>query len=395
MKKNKFSFGLLIDLVIVFLFIEPIIVLGVNSQILSALYFISVYFLVKRRFYLDEKIIMFSFLVILISFLVFIWHQNINSYAVVLFRMITAVIIAHYLVLKYKGYNSLIIVSYSSLVHVVIILLQILLPGFKNVWFMVVQNTSAINLGQYTLSEVLIRSNGANGFLYADNGIIFCISAVILTFFSNKSSIVNKIVLVCGGLISGRSSFIVLIPFVYFEFYKKKIIYKFIFLVSIFVCLVTAMFYMSQFFPNYFKWISEPILNFIDGKSLSQSSDSTFRRHLFFFSDVYHNIIGYGIFSMDNSQYFSKALFPSDSGYMRLLTSGGLFQLGGYICSILYLYLITLKNTITTKTKKLFIFSLFYYSVVFLFSLKSQFIYSNFNFLMIFILYLLSRIKGK
>ncbi len=191
---------------------------------------------------------MFSFLVILISFLVFIWHQNINSYAVVLFRMITAVIIAHYLVLKYKGYNSLIIVSYSSLVHVVIILLQILLPGFKNVWFMVVQNTSAINLGQYTLSEVLIRSNGANGFLYADNGIIFCISAVILTFFSNKSSIVNKIVLVCGGLISGRSSFIVLIPFVYFEFYKKKIIYKFIFLVSIFVCLVTAMFYMSQFF---------------------------------------------------------------------------------------------------------------------------------------------------
>ncbi len=128
---------------------------------------------------------------------------------------------------------------------------------------------------------------------------------------------------------------------------------------------------------------------------MSQSSDSTFRRHLFFFSDVYHNIIGYGIFSMDNSQYFSKALFPSDSGYMRLLTSGGLFQLGGYICSILYLYLITLKNTITTKTKKLFIFSLFYYSVVFLFSLKSQFIYSNFNFLMIFILYLLSRIKGK
>lgn len=393
MKKNKFSFRLLIDIVIVFLFVEPIIVLGVNSQILSSLYFISMYFLIKKNFYLDKKIITFVFLIILITFFVFIWHQNINSYAVVLFRIITATVMAHYLISQYKGYDPLIVISYSSLVHIFIILLQVVVPGFKSAWFMVVQNTSVINLGQYTLSEVLIRSNGANGFLYADNGIIFCISAVILTFFSYKSSIVNKVLLICGGLISGRSSFIVVFPFIYFEFYKKRIIYKFIYLISIFVCLLIALLYLSHFFPNYFKWISEPIFNIIDGKSLSQSSDSTFSRHLFFFSDVYHNIIGYGIFSMDNSQYFSKLLFPSDSGYMRLLTSGGLFQLGGYVCAILYIYLTTLKNTINTK--KLFIFSLFYYFVVFLFSLKSQFIYSNFNFLMSFILYLLSRIKGK
>ncbi|MEZ8738211.1 hypothetical protein [Vibrio sp. 10N.239.312.D08] len=378
----------------VFFFISPFYFIGVSTQILSFIFFGGIFGLqlfFKSKVHLNKEILAIFYVLTVATLIIYFIHGQVNNYINVLFRFFTAFLICSYLFCSTKNLKeALTIIAASSLFHVIVILFQVLVPGFKTVWFSVVRNQADINLSENTIGELAIRSNGVSGFLYASDGVVFVLSALILSLFWSRFKVL-KIIYIASSFICGRSSiFASLLYFWYLirnsSFYRSLTIISFII-----VTISASSFYIYINYPNFFDWIYEPIINLLKGEQISQSSSATFDSHFFIFDSEFRHYLGYGIFSTDYSEYYQHGLFPSDSGFMRIYTSGGVFQLVIYVGSVLLAYLRAYSSYRKRDFNNVSKFILILLIINLVFTIKSEFIYSNLNFLLLIILVMFKR----
>lgn len=378
----------------VFVFISPFYVIGINTQLIAFLYFFGMFglqTLTYSRVSLNKEVLTVFYILTVSAIIIYIIHGQINNYVNILFRFFTAFLICTCLLFSSKNLKeALTIISVSSFFHVIIIALQTLFPGFKYAWFSVVRNQANINLSEHTLGELAIRSNGVTGFLYASDGVVFVLSALILSVFFSRLKFL-KVVYLALSFVCGRSSVFAAVLYFLYLIRSSSLYHALAKITFTIVAISVASFFIYVYHPYYFKWIFEPVINLLNGNELSQSFSATLNSHFFIFDNVFNHIFGYGIFTVDHIEYYRNGLFPSDSGFMRIYTSGGVFQLFVCVGSVILAYFRVYFSYSSRGAVNVSRLILILILVNLFFTIKSEFIYSNFNFLLLIILIIFKR----
>ncbi len=393
-KKNNYY----IDSFFLFLFFQPFLLFNISTAYFSIFYFL-ISSLVYNGLIIKKTIWFFWCLILLHLICMCLYYQSLNYSLTLLIKFGSAIFIAGYLYKKYKTiYDSLLTIALASVYHYVIIILQIMAPAFRNTWFSFVINSGIEKLPESVYNEIPLRANGVNGFLFAEDGAIFAFSFIFLFFYKRTTNdglfrklyySICQILSILLALISGRTSLVVILLNLHVVFCSFKLSKKIVFILTVSFSIAAVSLFIFETSPELFNWLYEPINNIFSGKPISGSTSDTIQNHLYWLKDISSNLLGYGIFSFEQSDYDVYGIHQSDSGYVRLLVSGGVIQVFLFLLPSLYMFFYTLPKL--RKTDKLL--STLYLDFLFfscLFTFKSFFLFSGYYWVVSICFYLYS-----
>lgn len=373
-------------LITFFLLSWPFKVNGVSSQILALLFFLTSVIINKKiykpRITSKISLLLFSSIILLAFISLFFGH---GGYVFVLYLIKIPVIIYivnHFVTLMTERGMSITftisLIATSSLIHSLIILLQLLFPEFQKI--AIYNNSEAIK--EFFITESgghFLRYYGVNGFLFASDGISFALFGILLKIIrinkikTNFFFIAAEYSCIIISTIAARSSIPLILLYatlgpIYQGSLKKHLT---TFITSLFIVSIFSWIALNNLDNSFFFWITEPFLSsFRAGTLDSNSLNETISSY-----DIKLNILeflfGIGYYSPSNNDYLNYFLQPSDSGYIRSIYVYGLLGL-----SLFIFYSINIHLSNSSNKKHLLVKTLiFLYMLIFFF--KSEILYQN------------------
>ncbi len=221
--------------------------------------------------------------------------------------------------------------------------LVLLIPTFRMLWKNIIYLTTmevrlVANKGYYTRFGL----QGFSGYGHT----ILCSICVYLFWILKKENYTISwnylVLLILGNAFYGRSGLIVsLFITCYFAFtFQKYRIYKYMGIILIFGCLflIFLNIYILSFNGNYSSplyWMLEPFYNFLQGNSLTASTDHMFNDMYVFDFDLTQGVFGHGRYTNPDGGYYKY----TDIGFLRVMYYGGLVYLFLYYLSDLLMFL--------------------------------------------------------
>lgn len=384
MVKRNSRYHYFFDSLLLFLFFQPFVIFSISTAYLAVAFIVGLLF-TTYKFQLPKTLMFFLVLMIAHFFILTFFSQSVNYSVNLIIKFGCSIFLGCYIFRKYVNiYEILYVIALATAFHYVIIIMQIAVPGFKEQWFSVVANSGVEKLPDNVYNELPLRSNGVNGFLFAEDGAIFAIAASFFFVYYNRKECKGKLKAkllqyssLILSLICGRTAIIPLLINFHVMFISFSYLKKIFFLMSLFIFVNIFIYVLSVFFPVTYNWLFEPINNLIEGRALSGSTNETIAHHLYWLDNLQSDIFGYGIFSFDQADYDVYNIHQSDSGYVRLLVSGGMVQIFIFLLPSVYLFFKTMPIAMKyNKVIGFLYFDLFLFSLAFTF--KSFFVFSSF-----------------